>query len=551
MTTWTKETVDLAIATDSLTVDNIKIDGSNIGHTDDTDLLALASDTLTVNGAIAGCTSLEVGTITNSATNLTLDSSGDIALNADGGDVTIADGSAADAWKFNAASRILRCQHDDNNYFSIRVQDNGVTTLSSYDEGMGFAGNMLISADGSNEFRALLLAKISGTTGIELDSAMDITFDADGDHIMMKFGGATGQIDFTNENSGDGVIQQKVNAKDLVIKQYDGTEVARFKDNLDVVVADDLILASDKKLYLDGGTSEALVYDSGTDTIRLYTGPSGHYTTLTSPYNENSNAVYGKNAGAGMHSANVNNTFIGDDVASTGTMTSGSTNNTGVGTGALKNMTSGYQNTAVGQDALNDLTEGYHNTALGRDAASSLTTGNYNTCLGWHAGKSIVSDHSNVHVGRNAGAAFASSGGDTSTYNTTIGSYAGEHWTTGTKNTLVGAQAGNGTGNPTTGSSNIMIGWHADPSADGTDNEIVIGTNATGKGANKAVIGHSSCTDVYMAQDSGASVHCTSVTLKETTTPTALADHGKIYTKSDNKLYFQNGDGTEKEIQFV
>ena len=54
-----------------------------------------------------------------------------------------------------------------------------------------------------------------------------------------------------------------------------------------------------------------------------------------------------------------------------------------------------------------------------------------------------------------------------------------------------------------------------------------------------------------MAEDSGATVHCTSVTLKETTTPTALADHGKVYTKNDNKLYFQDGAGTEHEIAFA
>ena len=39
--------------------------------------------------------------------------------------------------------------------------------------------------------------------------------------------------------------------------------------------------------------------------------------------------------------------------------------------------------------------------------------------------------------------------------------------------------------------------------------------------------------------------------LLETTTPTALADHGKIYTKADNKLYFQDGGGTEHEIAFA
>jgi parallel beta-helix repeat protein len=38
---------------------------------------------------------------------------------------------------------------------------------------------------------------------------------------------------------------------------------------------------------------------------------------------------------------------------------------------------------------------------------------------------------------------------------------------------------------------------------------------------------------------------------KETTTPTADTDYGKVYTKSDNKLYFQDGAGAEHEIAFV
>ena len=41
------------------------------------------------------------------------------------------------------------------------------------------------------------------------------------------------------------------------------------------------------------------------------------------------------------------------------------------------------------------------------------------------------------------------------------------------------------------------------------------------------------------------------IALKETTTPTAVADYGRIYTKNDNKLYFQDGAGTEHEISFA
>jgi hypothetical protein len=41
------------------------------------------------------------------------------------------------------------------------------------------------------------------------------------------------------------------------------------------------------------------------------------------------------------------------------------------------------------------------------------------------------------------------------------------------------------------------------------------------------------------------------ITIKETTEPSAVADYGKIYTKSDNKLYFQDGAGNEHEIAFA
>ena len=71
---------------------------------------------------------------------------------------------------------------------------------------------------------------------ITLDAADDIVIDADGDIISLKFGGTAGQIDFTQANSGDGIIQQKVDAKDLVVKQYDGDEVIRFTDGGDVRV---------------------------------------------------------------------------------------------------------------------------------------------------------------------------------------------------------------------------------------------------------------------------------------------------------------------------
>lgn len=53
------------------------------------------------------------------------------------------------------------------------------------------------------------------------------------------------------------------------------------------------------------------------------------------------------------------------------------------------------------------------------------------------------------------------------------------------------------------------------------------------------------------ANMAGLSIEAGVVTIKETTTPTADADYGKVYTKADNKMYFQDGAGTEHEIAFV
>lgn len=39
--------------------------------------------------------------------------------------------------------------------------------------------------------------------------------------------------------------------------------------------------------------------------------------------------------------------------------------------------------------------------------------------------------------------------------------------------------------------------------------------------------------------------------MKETTTPTADANHGKLYFKADNKLYAQDGAGVEHEVAYV
>jgi len=75
--------------------------------------------------------------------------------------------------------------------------------------------------------------------------------------------------------------------------------------------------------------------------------------------------------------------------------------------------------------------------------------------------------------------------------------------------TAVGYNAGDAADGNTTCT---FIGSNTDPNTAGTDNETVIGYNTTGAGGtNTVTLGNASVTDVYMSQDSGATVHCAGV----------------------------------------
>jgi hypothetical protein len=156
------------------------------------------------------------------------------------------------------------------------------------------------------------------------------------------------------------------------------------------------------------------------------------------------------------------NTFLGVNagnftMGSTATQTSHASYNTGIGSSALFSNTTGNYNSAQGYAALFSNTTGSYNSAQGYGALYSNTTGNYNSAQGMYA---LYSN------------------------------------TTGSGNSAQGYQAGrylaDGSTGRTTGNNGLYLGYSSKASADGTDNEIVIGYNAIGLGSNTVVLGNTS-----------------------------------------------------------
>ena len=176
----------------------------------------------------------------------------------------------------------------------------------------------------------------------------------------------------------------------------------------------------------------------------------------------------------------------------------GVTATTAVGKDALRDHTSGNANTALGYQALVMDTSGYGNTALGSEAMDNNIDGYYNTAVGTMALGTGKDTYYNVAVGRKAFYKLGIVSGTSPNNNIGIGENAGNFMTTGNYNILIG---------PSTRTS----------PKEGGVNQIIIGYDANGKSDNMVVLGNSDVTDVYMAQDMGATVHADGVKFYEDT----------------------------------
>jgi trimeric autotransporter adhesin len=157
-------------------------------------------------------------------------------------------------------------------------------------------------------------------------------------------------------------------------------------------------------------------------------------------------------------SAYGQNTFLGKEAGNL-TMngsTFNSSDNTGVGTRALKNLTTGYANTAVGSDAMPNVQIGRENSAVGLYCLYATSSGIQNSTLGAFAGKENTSGSGNVNIG------FESN------YNNQGGN----------NNTIIGFKAGRGSGAHNK-SGNVFVGANAGYFETGSNKLYIDNTNTS------------------------------------------------------------------------
>ena len=535
----------------TLTVDNVIVNGTTIGHTSDTDLMTLADGVLTVageldattldisgNADIDGTTNLDVVDIDGAvdmATTLTLAGNADFNgdLDVDGttnldvtnivGDLT----ATSDTVTFQSANsqdpfiKILNTTNDAVGARLYFLKDKGAAGADGDDLGS-------ITYQGDNDAQELIeyvkvIAEVSDASdGAEGGKYAIQVATHDGElqnGLALVDGDAEDEIDVTIASGTSSVtsVAGKLSVASDIITTSAGTSNFRAGVNAGNSIASggnyNTVIGDEAGTALTTGDNNvAIGYASldAEDTGSRSTAVG--YGTLSTQNNDanNDNTAVGYNAGTTI-STGTNNTIMG---AFAGDALSDADFNTAIGVSSLGSDTKGDQSTAIGYAALGvqnfTSVTTTRNTAVGANAGYGMTVGVYNTFIGHSAGDALEDADYNVAVGANAltgdqlgsGATAVGYGAlqtqdfdsATSNYNTAVGYEAGNDITTGLSNTLIGARAADA---QTTGNGSTAIGVDAMGGGTITGNYNV----ALGQGSGFAVT--SGANNIFIGTDAG------------------------------------------------
>ena len=192
--------------------------------------------------------------------DFTLDASGDIELNADDGRVSIKDDTASRFLFDGTASRFKIFDHvNTNDYFTIQVNDEGATTLTTYDADTA-AAHLSLIADGN----------------ITLDAVGDIEINADGGQVRIK-DDTTSHFIFDCDNTSFKIYDDaSINDYFSITVTEDGeTTIATNEDGVGETGHLTLDVDGNIELNADGGLisfkdDSVDICDFGPNTINVY-----------------------------------------------------------------------------------------------------------------------------------------------------------------------------------------------------------------------------------------------------------------------------------------
>jgi len=205
--------------------------GTDIGLTfgDDGEKIEGDGTDLTITGNTINLTAT-TDVVLAANTGIVLDGSGNEKIESDGTDISISVGSSGD---INVPANIGVTFGDDGE--KIEGDGTDLTISASADLNLTATTDINIPAnvgltfgdDGEKIEGDGTDLTIAGNN-VTVDAAADIVLDAAGNNLTFKSGG-TAILDISNSSS-DAVIQPKVDAKDIIFKQYDGNILLTIDD---------------------------------------------------------------------------------------------------------------------------------------------------------------------------------------------------------------------------------------------------------------------------------------------------------------------------------
>ena len=448
-----------------VTVDNVIINGTTIGHTDDTDLITLADGALTVAGTLApsGVLTANAGVVVDNITidgteidlssgDLTLDVAGDIILDADGEQVIFSDaGTQIANIDMGSQNLNIRSKVSDKDIL-FYGNDNGSDTLAlTLDMSDAGAAIFTSSVDATN-------FKINGAQGsdgqVMTSTGSGVAWEAVsagpthktfGTNSIMIGDNATGTIDAADSNTGVGVdvfAALTTGDNNTVMGHQAGDALTTGSGN--TAIGHTALTTSDTADNNTAlGRNALSLTTDGHSNVAV--GKSAGYSNTSGDYN----IAIGVNAGQG--STGNNNVSVGHEAGKSDGSTAAS-DNVAIGYYALRVVTSGANNVGIGSNALDAVLNGSNNIGIGKDAGGAITSGAHNVVIGKDAGDAITTGNYNVVVGKGA-----YTEAETASNNTAIGYLALKDNTSGAGNTAVGYQSGDGI---TSGSYNVALGYN-------------------------------------------------------------------------------------------